>query len=139
MQRFLIFMVSMLFCSTVFAQADSSACMTTYRTGYFSFTDSLGQTVLVDRGKKYQYQRNIVTKVRTQFRITWTGSCSYQITQTLTNSKAARKYKHSSTTVIIDKTDGINGYWYSCGCKDATKNTSGYLKKLSKKQYYSLY
>lgn len=138
MQRFLIIVVSICFYSTAFAQADSTACMH-YRTGYFSFTDSLGQTVLVDRGKKYQYQRNIVTKVKTQFRIKWTGSCSYQITQTLTNSKAARKYKHSSTTVVIDKADGANGYTYSCGCKDASKSTSGYLKKLSKKEYYSLF
>lgn len=138
MQRFLFICLSICLCNTVFAQADSSICMN-YRTGYFSFTDSLGQTVLVDRGKKYQYQRNIVTKVKTQFRIKWTGSCSYQITQTLTNSKAARKYRYSSTTVVIDKADGANGYSYSCGCKDAAKNTSGYMKKLSKQQYYSLF
>jgi hypothetical protein len=138
MQRYLITLISILFYNTVFAQADSSACIH-YRTGYFSFTDSLGQTVLVDRGKKYQYQRNVVTKVKTQFRITWTGSCSYQITQTLTNSKAARRYRNSSTTVVIDKTDGSNGYSYSCGCKDAAKNTSGYMQKLSKKEYYRLY
>jgi hypothetical protein len=138
MQRFIFILAAFLFCNTVWAQADSSTCVD-YHQGYFSYTDSLGNVVLVDRHKKYQYEKNTATKVKTQFRINWTGSCTYQITQTLTNSKAARKYKNSSSTVVIAATDGAAGYTYSCACKDASKNSGGYMKKLSKKEYYSLF
>ncbi len=109
-----------------------------YRKGYFSYSDSAGNTVLVDRSKKFQYEKNTVTKVKTQFRIQWTGNCSYTITQTLTNSKKARKYKNSSTSISILQSDGANGYHYSCNCSDAEKG-KGYMKKISKEAYFNLY
>lgn len=138
MRHSIIMLLAFFFCHTAFAQADSAACLN-YQKGYFSYTDSLGNIVLVHRQKKYQYDKNTVTKVRTQFRLSWTGNCSYQITQAITNSKAARKYKNSSTVVVIAKTDGDNGYTYTCECKDGTKINGGYMKKLTKQQYYDLF
>ena len=138
MQRFIFMLLCLFFCCGAFAQVDSAACLN-YQKGYFSYTDSAGNIVLVHRRKKYQYDKNTVTKVRTQFRLDWRSNCSYQITQAITNSKAARKYKNSSTVVVIAKTDGDNGYTYSCECKDGTKINSGYMKKLTKEQYYSLF
>lgn len=138
MKRLFILLLCFFFSYGAIAQADSTVCLN-YQKGYFSYTDSAGNTVLVHRRKKYQYDKNTVTKVRTQFRLSWTGNCSYQITQAITNSKAARKYKNSSTTVVIAKTDGENGYNYSCECRDGTKINSGYMKKLTKQQYYDLF
>lgn len=138
MKRCFILLLVLFFCHGAFSQADSTACQN-YKKGYFSYTDSAGNIVLVHRRNKYQYDKNTVTKVRTQFRLNWTGSCSYQITQAITNSKAARKYKNSSTVVVIAKTDGDNGYTYTCECKDGTNIKSGYMKKLTKQQYYDLF
>lgn len=138
MRRSVILILGLFFCHAAFAQADSAACLN-YQKGYFSYTDSVGNIVLVQRRKKYQYDKNTVTKVRTQFRLDWIGNCSYQITQANTNSKAARKYKNSSTVVVIAKTEGDNGYTYTCECKDGTKIKSGYMKKLTRKQYYDLF
>ena len=138
MKHFFLILLGLFLCHATFAQADSTACLN-YKKGYFSYMDSLGNTVLVHRRKKQQSDKNTVTKVRTQFRLSWTGNCTYQITQAITNSKAARKYKYSSTTVIIDKTDGDQGYTYSCGCEDGSKIKSGYMKKLTKEQYDSLF
>jgi hypothetical protein len=137
MKHFIIILLGLFFCHAAFAQADSTACLN-YQKGYFSYIDSTGNTVLVHRRKKYQYDKNTVTKVRTQFRLDWKDNCSYQITQAITNSKAARKFKNSSTIVVIAKTDGDNGYTYTCECKDGTKIKSGYMKKLTKQQYYDL-
>lgn len=139
MQRVFILLLAVLFCHTAFAQADSTSCLN-FRKGFFAYTDSSGSTILVHRLKNYQFEKNTVTKVETQFRINWTDSCSYQILQVRTNSKAARKYNYKTmTAVVIDKTDGATGYAYSCGCKDAPKSASGFMKKLSKKEYYDLY
>jgi hypothetical protein len=133
----MLIITAFLMSSTVFSQADSSSC-TAYHTGFFSYTDSLGNAVIVQRKNKYQYEKNIVTKAKTQFKITWTDDCAYEIFQTLTNSKAARKYKYSTTKVIISKADGNNGYAYACACADPEKGR-GYMKKLSKKDFFDLY
>jgi len=138
MQRLLIVMISVLLCNTLYAQTDSNACAV-YHKGFFSYTDSLGRTVLVDRQNRYQYEKNIVTKVKTQFRITWTGPCAYKIQQTLTNSKAARKYKYSTSTVMISTPHGAEGYDYSCACPDEPSKAKGYMKKITKKEYYRLF
>jgi hypothetical protein len=135
MQKLIFLLVTVLLCSSLHAQ-DSSCNI--YHKGFFSYTDSLGRTVLVDRQKRYQYEKNIVTKVKTQFRITWTGECSYTILQTLTNSKAAKKYKYSSSSVIISNPHGNEGYDYSCACPDPSKG-KGYMKKITKKEYYALF
>jgi hypothetical protein len=93
----------------LFAQTDSSDC-SMYHKGYFSYTDSLGNIVLIDRLKNYQFEKNTTTKVKIQFHIKWLSSCSYQITQLSANSKAARKFKYQTTEIKILKTDGKNGY-----------------------------
>lgn len=138
MRRYILFIFILFICQVSFAQSDSTACLT-YKKGFFSYTDSLGNVILVQRQKKYQYERNTVTKVRTQFRLEWKSNCSYLITQANTNSRAARKYRNSSTLVYIEKTDGDLGYAYGCGCPDGSKMKSGYMKKITRQQFYELY
>ena len=138
MQRLTMLLLSILLCNLLCAQTDSNAC-DMYRRGFFTYTDSLGRQVLVDRQNRYQYEKNIVTKVKTQFRITWTGPCAYEILQTLTNSKAARKYKYNTSKVIISTTHGSEGYDYSCDCPGDSSKGKGYMKKLTKKEYYALF
>lgn len=137
MKCFIILLLIFFFCNGAFAQADSTACLS-FKKGYFSYSDSSGSLILVHRQKNYQYERNTVTKVKTQFRLEWKSNCSYQITQANTNNKAARKHRNSSTLVIIDKTDGSLGYSYGCGCPDGSKMKSGYMKKITKNHYYDL-
>jgi hypothetical protein len=137
MKKLSFLIVAFLICEIASAQADTSTCFT-YHKGFFSYTDSLGNTVLVQRKNKYQYEKNIVTKAKTQFKISWTDDCSYEILQTLTNSKSARKYKYSNTKIIITKPDGNNGYNYTCTCADPEKG-KGYMKQISKKEFFDLY
>lgn len=123
----------------LFAQSNSSDCSIYYK-GYFSYTDSAGNIVLVDRLKKYQYERNTATKVKTQFRLKWITPCTYQITQAITNSKAARKYRNQLTEIKIVKTDGSNGYSYACNCPASDiVILKGDMKKLTKQEYQRLY
>lgn len=138
MKQAMLFFVAVLICNVLFAQADSTACIN-YHKGYFSYTDSMGYVVLVQRKNKYQYEKNLFTKVKKQLRITWIDDCTYQITLTITNSKAERKYKNSTTKVVIEKPDGNKGYGYSCGCPDEKEKDKGYMKKLSQKAYFELY
>lgn len=137
MKKIILLFSAFLICNIVFAQTDSNACIS-YHKGFFSYTDTLGNTVIVQRKNKYQYEKNIVTKVKTQDKIKWLSSCSYEITLVSTNSKATRKYKYSTTKVNISKSDGNNGYAYSCACLDPEKG-KGYMKKISKKAFYDLY
>lgn len=118
------------------AQTDCAA----YHKGYFMYTDSAGNTILIQRKNKYQYEFNRKTKVRTQFAIHWTSDCEYTITQTLTNSKALKKYKNTVNGIRITKADGDNGYYYGCCCDDETaKRKESFLKKITKKQFYDFY
>jgi hypothetical protein len=104
------------------------------------FTDSLENTILVQRRNKYQYQYNRKIKVRTQFRINWKNDCEYTITQTSTNSKSLKKYKNSVSVVIISKGDGLNGYYYTCNCKEENvKRKEAFMKKITKQAFYKLY
>lgn len=136
MRKLLLFIFPLISSMYSIAQADSSEC-SGFRKGFFSYTDSSGNTVLVDRSKNYQFEKNIVTKVKTQSRIKWLSACVYELTLVSSNSKAKRKYKYSTLTVQILNSNA-DGYQYSCGCPGVS-NGSGYLKKLSRKQYYSLY
>jgi hypothetical protein len=137
MKRYVLLIAAFLISNIAFAQADSVAC-NNYHKGFFSYSDTLGNTVIVQRKNKYQYEKNIVSKVKTQDRIKWLNSCSYEITLVSTNSKSARKYKYSITKVIITKSDGNNGYTYSCQCPDTEKG-KGYMKKLTRKEFFDLY
>ncbi|MGB4843013.1 MAG: hypothetical protein WBP16_00965 [Ferruginibacter sp.] len=136
MKKLVIFACVLLFSSYVQAQSDCAR----YHKGYFMFTDSLGNTILIQRKNKYQYQYNRKLKVRTQFSIHWKNDCEYTITQTLTNSKALKKYKNSASGYLITKSDGDNGYYYGCCCKDdVSKRKEVFLKKITKKEFYQLY
>jgi hypothetical protein len=104
------------------------------------FTDSAGNTILIQRKNKFQYQYNRKIKVRTQFAINWTTDCEYTITQTLTNSNSLKKYKNTSSGYRITKGDGDNGYYYGCCCDDdVSKRKEVFMKKITRKQFYELY
>lgn len=136
MKKLVILYCVLLFSSYLHAQADCSM----YLKGYFMYTDSSGNTMLIQRKNKFQYEYNRKTKVRTQFSISWKNDCEYTITQTLTNSKALKKYKNSASSYLITKSDGDNGYYYGCCCKDdVSKRKESFLKKITKKEFYQLY
>jgi len=127
MKKLVMLFCVLLVCSYANAQTDCSG----YHTGYFMFTDSIGNTILIHRKNKYQYEYNRKAKERTQYAITWINECEYTIRQTLTNSKALRKYKNIATKIVISKSDGENGYYYTCSCSDGTlKQKENFIKKL---------
>jgi hypothetical protein len=122
----------------VYANAQTDCSI--YKKGYFMFTDSTGSTILIHRKKKYQYEYDRKAKVRTQYIVKWIGECEYTITQTITNSKALKKYKNDIRKVVISKGDGENGYYYTCGCMDdSAKGKESFLKKITGKEFYDLY
>lgn len=105
---------------------------TQYHKGKFTYNDSLGNVIIVKRKKKFQVETNQTSNVWINFRITWISDCEYQLEQVGTNSKARKKYNHYTSTSIISKPLGDNGYEYTCACKDpgSTKIT-GVMKKLT--------
>ena len=104
---------------------------TQYHRGKFTYTDSVGNTIIVKRKKNFQVETNQTTNVWINFRITWKSDCEYQLEQVGTNSKARRKYNHTFTTTIISKPLGDTGYEYTCACKDqAVPKVTGVMKKL---------
>ena len=131
----------MLFCIFLFSvSAHAQTDCSIYRKGYFMYTDSLGNTILVHRINKYQFQYNRKIKVKTQFRVNWNNDCEYTITQAITNSKSRKKNRNSVTGVIISKSDGDNGYYYSCNCKGKNiKGSEGFMKKITKQEFDNLY
>lgn len=125
-----------LFCISARAQTDCSP----YKKGYFMYTDSAGNIILIHRLKNYQFEYNRKVKVKTQFRINWNNDCEYTIVQVMTNSKSRKKNKNSETGVIISKGDGANGYYYTCNCKgEIIKGSDSFMKKITKQQFYELY
>jgi hypothetical protein len=130
-----LFITAVLFLSAhfLFAQVNDSTDCLQYHRGKFSYTDSLGNLVLVDRKKKYQYEKNQVTKVKTQDRIKWISPCQYELTLVSTNSKSLRKYKYTVTTTNISKPLGEAGYEYTCNCNNpAVPKLTGLMKKIKK-------
>ena len=133
----LIFLFCVLF---IHAHANAQTDCSLYHKGYFKYTDSVGKTILVHRKNKYQFENNRKTKVRTQFAINWINDCEYTLTQALTNSKALKKYKNHVGKTVISKTDGNNGYYYNCMCiDDSLKGKEGFMKKITKKEYYEIF
>lgn len=126
----------LIFCvSTNMAAQDCSA----YHKGYFKYTDSSGALFLIQRKKKYQYEYNRAKKIRTQYWIQWIDDCTYTITQTLTNSKEAKKFKNSVTKITISVANGENGYYYTCACLDDTKKKENlFVTKITKEEFYKL-
>lgn len=136
MKKLVLLFSILIFSVHVNAQTD---CLM-YHKGYFMFTDSAGNTILIHRKNKYQYEYNRKLKVRTQYSVSWNNDCEYTITQTLTNSKALKKYKNSVLGVVISKGDGDNGYYYRCVCKDGTEiRKESFLKKITRQEFYNLY
>jgi hypothetical protein len=136
MKKLMMLFCVLLICCHANAQTDCSR----YHKGYFMFLDSLGNTILVQRKNKYQYQYNRKEKVRTQYALVWVNDCEYTITQTLTNSKALKKYKNAISKVVISKSDSDNGYYYTCAClDDSLKGKESYMKKITKQEFYQLY
>ncbi len=101
------------------------------------YYDSIGNKVLIDRHKKYQYEFNTTTKVKTQYRIKWLSDCFYTLTQGIANSKAKKKFRGSTTNVEIVTTDGVKGYVSSCRCNAGNNPAPSItVKKMTKEQYY---
>ncbi len=136
MKKLFLLCVVFLFCGYVHAQTDCSL----YHKGFFTYTDSAGNTILVQRKNKYQYEYNRKTKVRTQFAIKWINDCEYIIAQANTNSKSLKKYRNRATKVVISKSDGGNGYYHTCSCIDDTlKGKESFMKKITRQEFYQLY
>ena len=136
MRKLSLFIV-FIFCIVVNLKAQDCA---PYHKGYYKLTDSAGTVFLIDRQKNYQYQYDRVKKIRSQFRIKWIDDCTYTITQTSTNSKAAKKFNNSTTKITISLADGINGYYYSCAClDDSNKKENKLITKITKREFYQLY
>lgn len=115
----------------VSAQSTPSGDCRQYREGNFSYTDSIGQVIMVKRTRNKQIETNSATNVVTKFRIEWTGDCAYELKQIWSNSKSRRKYNGSTTGVIISKSLGETGYEYTCACKDENvKKVTGVMRRL---------
>ena len=116
------------------AQSDCSA----YHKGYFMYTDSAGITYLIHRKKKYQYQYSSNREVMTQFELSWINDCEYVITQRITNSRSLRKYRNRVTKVVISRSDGENGYYYTCSCiDDSLRQKENFLKKITREEFFN--
>ena len=133
----MLLLFSMLFI-TVCIKAQTDCSM--YHNGFYMYTDSTGDTILLHRKNKYQYEYNRKVRARTQFRVAWISDCEYTITQSLTNSKALKKFKNNVTKVVISRRDGENGYYYTCACIDDTlKKKGNFLKKITKEEFYQIF
>lgn len=116
---------------TLFSQVTDSAACLKYHRGKFSYTDSVGNVVLVNRVKKFQFEKNQTTGVKTQYRLRWINNCEYELTLVSTNSKALRKSKYGVSYVVISKTMGDEGYEYTCACKGYVLPASkGIMKRI---------
>jgi hypothetical protein len=130
--KFIVINTILTFISFVlYAQVDRNTACSNYRKGKFSYNDSVGNQVLVDRKKKYQYEKNQATQVKTQFRIKWNSDCQYELTLVSSNSRSLRKNKFMTSTINISRPMGDHGYEYTCACKGTDVNkTTGIMKKI---------
>ncbi len=62
MKRLYLSILYLLFCSVTYAQKNDCSI---YRKGYYLYNDYIGDKILIDRHKKYQYEFNTTTKIRT--------------------------------------------------------------------------
>jgi hypothetical protein len=131
MKKILLLLLPLFCNSFLFAQPTSSDCLQ-FHTGKFSYFDSSNNTIFVTRKKNRQEEYNHQTKVKTVLKIKWISDCSYQITQTWSNSKQQRKSSGTYTIVNITKIIGNgDGYEYSCTCEDPNikLRNSGIMRK----------
>lgn len=128
-QLFIFCMALGLSCAAMAQPTPTNDC-NQYHEGNFSYTDSVGNVVMVKRTKNKQTETNSATNVTTKFRIHWTGDCAYEIKQIWSSSKAQRKYNGNTTDVIISKPLGEIGYEYTCACKDENvKKVTGMMRR----------
>lgn len=126
-----LFCLALMIPFTTSAQSTTSGECQQYRKGNFSYTDSIGQVIIVKRTPHKQIETNCATNIVTQFRIHWTGDCAYEIKQIWSSGKAQRKYNGNTTGVIISKPLGETGYEYTCACKDENvKEIAGVMRRL---------
>lgn len=102
----------------VAAPADSTLCVK-MKWGKFNYSNSLSQTIIVERKRSIQIETNQATKQVTKLKVKWVSNCSYQIKQVWSNSKASRKNNGAWSTVIINKVGPLY-YEYSCVCPNAS-------------------
>ena len=103
---------------------------TPFKTGSFSYEDSLHQTILVTRTEKTQTEVNSATHISTRFSIKWLDDCSYRLKQVWSSDKASRKkFRNSTSDVVITKT-AYDRYEYTCACKDSVHRVSGVMLRM---------
>ena len=115
-----------------FANKDSIAC-SIFKEGRFAYRNSSAEAVVIIRKGKWQEEHNKNQQVITKFKVRWLSACSYELTQTWSNSKAQRKENNTVTTVIITALSK-DEYQYTCACKDPEdrrKNT-GIVYRINK-------
>lgn len=102
----------------VAAPADSTLCVK-MKWGKFNYSNSLSQTIIVERKRSIQIETNQATQQVTKLKVKWISNCSYQIKQVWSNSKANRKNNGAWSTVVINKVGPLY-YEYSCVCPNAS-------------------
>ncbi len=118
MKKVVLFSLSILLTGLCVAQSGGMDC-SIFKTGKFSYFDSLNHTVFVIRKKNKQHEYNYQTKVKTVLKIKWISGCAYELTQVWSDSKARRKSYGAKTVVVITKIIGnTRGYEYTCRCED---------------------
>ncbi len=130
MKKYVLFLLSLFLSVTIFAQADSSSCAK-FKKGLFTYRDDSTGTIILKRTAKRQEETNKKTGVIVKFRLRWVSSCSYELKQLWSNSKALRKNNGGVSLIIISKA-GSNQYEYTCDCKTAAdiKSNSGVVYKI---------
>ena len=130
MKIYLLLLLGLFLSENIFAQSDSSSC-SQFKKGLFTYRDDSTGTIMLKRTAKRQEETNKKTGVIVKFRIRWVSSCSYELKQLWSNSKALRKNNGGVSLIIIFNT-GRDQYEYTCACKTAAnvKSISGIVYKI---------
>ena len=103
-------------------QAQAPVHCSQFQTGEFRYVAQNGDTVRIKRSKGKQEERSEQTGVVTKFKLRWTDSCTYELRQIWSNSKARRKSNKSVTRVVITAVYP-NRYDYRCDCAEVAGST----------------
>jgi translation initiation factor 2 alpha subunit (eIF-2alpha) len=107
-----------------YASKDSIGC-SLFKNGKFAYRNPASDAIVIIRKANRQQEYNKTQDIVTKFKVRWISSCSYELTQTWSNSKKQRRQNKAVTTVIITAVSK-DEYQYTCACKDAAdrrKNT----------------
>ena len=114
--RTLLFILALFTSINSFSQQTADNCFH-FKTGKFSYSDSVGVVTKITRTNNRQTEVNTQTGLLTKSKISWISKCEYKLTQIWANRKVQRKNNRQTRTIRIVKTDG-NSYAYTCNCND---------------------